>query len=181
MIYAYCVSLSDSEKISSLPDQQIDQYIIEKTIGRSRRMLRELRQQLRTGDRIIVADLVSFGLRSKQLLQFISDLSLRGISVCAIKEDFDTQQPLGRQYLQFWQQLSNLDHTVHCALTRDGQTAAKQQGRAVGRRRVPKLQLEQAIHLYYDQAMPITQICRQCGISKSTLYNYLSKTKKGGY
>ncbi len=174
MTYAYCSCPADSSIIAGCGEQPIDHYLLERG---GRRVLRELCQQLRSGDRILVARLSAFGCTARKLLQLISDLQTRGISVASLAENFDTLQPLGQSCLQFWQQLAALDHTALCSSTRSGQAAAKTQGRIGGRKRIPKKQIDQAIHLYYNSDMPRSQICSICKISKSTLYNYIAQRR----
>lgn len=141
----------------------------------NRTELIKLKELLRDGDTLIVWRLDRLGRSLKDLIQWVDWFDKNNILFCSISEGIDTSTSTGKLFVHMFGALAEFEHNLIKERTKAGLEAARSRGREGGR---PfKLNLEKrqlAVSLYKDKQHSLKQICELVGISKPTLYKYVS-------
>ena len=101
------------------------------------------------------------------------------VGLRSLQESIDTTSSVGRLVLHLFGALAEFERNLVRERTQAGLSAARRRGRQGGR---PALlsptKKALALKLHQERNHTIEEICNMMGISKSTLYNYLSKVGK---
>ena len=99
----------------------------------------------------------------------------------SLQDNIDTTTASGKLIFHIFASLAEFERSLISERTRSGLTAARARGRVGGR---PKGLTDEAKRtamaaetLYKPGDQGVSEICRQLGISKPTLYNYLRHRK----
>jgi DNA invertase Pin-like site-specific DNA recombinase len=80
---------------------------------------------LRSGDVLVVVQLVHLGYRMQALIRFVSDLADRGVGFRALGTAFDTTRAAGRAFLQIQSALAEMERTLIRRRISGGMAAAR--------------------------------------------------------
>jgi DNA invertase Pin-like site-specific DNA recombinase len=130
---------------------------------------------LRPGDTLAVWRLDRLGRTVSELVHALSDLQSRGAGVVTMVEQID--QGEGDGLIEAAATLARFERSVLAERTRAGLKAAKDSGRRLGRPRVidDERKLDALKAQVGARKLSKTKIAKLAGISRTTLYNYLSK------
>lgn len=138
----------------------------------------KLKEQLRSGDIVVVWRLDRLGRSLKHLIQLIEEFEEMGVGFRSITEAIDTTTPGGRLFFHIIGALAEFERNIIVERTKAGLSAARARGRLGGRPKKLSRSQQQAVgELYRSQKYDIRTICEMFGISKTTLYSYLQKPK----
>lgn len=141
--------------------------------------LQEALDFLREGDSLVVWRLDRLGRSLKHLLETVSLLEGRGIGFRSLQESIDTTTSGGRLIFHIFGALAEFERNLIRERTLAGLRAARARGRKGGRPRALDMnKIELAYRLYDEKKHPIKEICQMLGISKPTLYGYLTERTK---
>src|SRR5258708_10511795 len=133
---------------------------------------------LREGDTLVVWKLDRLGRSLKDLIETVSALQKRNIGFKSITENIDTTTSGGKLIFHIFGALAEFERDIIRERTHAGIQAARARGR-LGVRPQPialntpkKVALAQS--LYDDTHNAIEDICKTLGISRPTLYRYIS-------
>lgn len=144
--------------------------------GMQRSGLDQLRDILRTGDVLVVWRLDRLARSLKHLIELLTELEQGGIGFQSLQESIDTTTPSGKLVFHIFGALAEFERNLIRERTRAGLDAARARGRKGGRRKaIPRERRELAVQLYHAKQHSINQICELVGISKPTLYSYVSE------
>lgn len=155
-----------------------DRVIIDVASGKGmqRSGLDQLRDVLRKGDVLVVWRLDRLGRSLKQLIELIPELEQSGIGFQSLQESIDTTTPGGKLVFHIFGALAEFERNLISERTRAGLAAARARGRKGGRpKALPRERRELAVQLYHGKKHSIRQICELVGISRPTLYAYVSE------
>jgi DNA invertase Pin-like site-specific DNA recombinase len=165
-------------------DMQVDalkqagcQEIISDTMSGSsveRPGLNDLLIKLRKGDELVVWRLDRLGRSIKHLISLINDFNSKDIIFRSLTESIDTSTTNGRLIFHLFASLAEFERNLIRDRTMAGLSAARARGRLGGRKPKDKSKLDAAIQLYHKRELTVDQICKAVGISRGTLYKYLS-------
>lgn len=132
---------------------------------------------LQEGDTLVTWRLDRLGNRMNDLVHQIVSLVQRGIGLETLKEGLaiDCNSATGRVQFHVFAMLAEFQSDVVGERTLAGLAAARSRGRKGGRK--PKLTgeaLQRAGKLMQDKRLPINEIARIVGVSRSTLYRHLN-------
>jgi DNA invertase Pin-like site-specific DNA recombinase len=149
--------------------------------ARSRSGLDRAREQLREGDVLVVWRLDRLGRSLKHLIELMAELEQQKIGFQSMQESIDTTTPGCKLVFHIFGALAEFERNLIRERTKAGLDAARARGRKGGRPR--KLSAQQrlpAIDFYNQKKHGVDEICRMLGISKPTLYAYISDREGDG-
>ncbi|MNP02588.1 DNA-invertase hin [compost metagenome] len=128
---------------------------------------------------MVIWRLDRLGRSLKNLLQLVERLDGLRVGLRSLQESIDTTSSGGRLVFHLFGALAEFERNLVRERTQAGLSAARRRGRKGGR---PALlsptKKALALKLHQERNHTIEEICNMMGISKSTLYNYLSKAGK---
>ncbi|WGL62411.1 recombinase family protein [Pseudomonas sp. CW003PS] len=138
-----------------------------------RPQLEQCRKALRTGDTLVVWRLDRLGRSLPDLVQIIADLEQRGIGFESLTEKIETGSAAGKLVFHVFAALAEFERGLIRERTQAGLAAARARGRAGGRK--PKLdakQIRQIKALLRDPNTSVTEVARDYGVSRTTIYKH---------
>lgn len=132
---------------------------------------------LRKGDTLVVWKLDRLGRNLKHLINIVYDLQSRDIGFKVLAgqgADIDTNTANGRLIFSIFASLAEFERELISERTKAGLLAARARGRNGGRKfkmTPTKLQLAQAA--MKESATKISELCRELGITRQTLYRHV--------
>lgn len=132
-------------------------------------------EHLREGDVLTVWKLDRLGRNTQHILALVvDDLRARGIGFRSITEGLHTDGPMGEAMLTIMAAFAKLERDTMIERTRAGLAAAAANGRKGGRpRKVDDAGAAKARSLR-DKGIAATDIAKMLGVSRATVYRYLS-------
>jgi DNA invertase Pin-like site-specific DNA recombinase len=130
---------------------------------------------LRKGDTLVVWRLDRLGRSLKDLIQRVEELQERGIHFRSLHENIDTTSPGGKFQFHVFSALAEFERDIIRERTMAGLRAARARGRLGGRpKQMTAGKIKMAAQLMQDRNASVTEICRTLGVSRTTLYRYVS-------
>lgn len=139
----------------------------------NRPALEQCRKALRAGDTLVVWRLDKLGRNLSDLVRIVTELEQVGIGFVSITEKIETSSAAGRLIFHFFAALAEFERNLIRERTHAGLAAARARGRAGGRK--PKLDASQVLEikaLLRDPSIPVTDIAKRYGVSRTTLYRH---------
>jgi len=180
--YARC-STADQNldwQLDALKKEGCERIYQEKISGtkKERPELLKMMDAIRKGDVIIVCELTRLSRSTKDLFELVDKINSLGANIKSLKEAWlDTTTPQGKLLFTIFAGVSQFERDLIQERTRDGLAAARARGRLGGRPKVDPKKVQQAIAMYDAKNIPIEDILKTTGISRATMYHYLSLRK----
>lgn len=135
---------------------------------------------LRSGDTLVVWKLDRLGRSLRHLVNTVQDLSDRGIGFQVITgqgANIDTTSASGKLIFGIFASLAEFERELIRERTIAGLAAARARGKKGGRRyQLTKGQVRLAQASMRNRDTNVSELCRELGISRQTLYRYVSPT-----
>lgn len=129
---------------------------------------------LREGDVLTVWKLDRLGRNTQHVLAVVEELTARGVGFRSLTEGLHTDGPMGKAMLTIMAAFAQLERDTMIERTRAGLAAAAANGRKGGRpRKVDDADAAKARNLR-DRGIAATDIAKMLGVSRATVYRYLS-------
>lgn len=130
---------------------------------------------MRPGDTLVVWRLDRLGRSLKDLIQRIEELQAQQIGFRSLHESIDTTSPGGKFQFHVFSALAEFERDLIRERTMAGLRAARARGRLGGRPKgMSPEKVRMAARLMQDPNVSAKEICRTLGVSRSTLYRYIS-------
>lgn len=135
-------------------------------------------QALRDGDTLVVWKLDRLGRSLRHLVNMVHDLTGRGVGLKVLTGQgaaIDTTTPAGKLVFGIFASLAEFERDLISERTRAGLASARARGRKGGRR--PKMtpaKLRLAMAAMGKPETNVGNLCRELGITRSTLYRHVS-------
>jgi len=133
---------------------------------------------MREGDTLVVWKLDRLGRSLKHLIETITSLHERQIGFRSLTENIDTTTSTGKLIFHVFGALAEFERDLIRERTQAGLKAARARGKQGGRPRAASLNDPKKVYLaqslYNDKRNSIAEICRTLGVSRSTLYRYVT-------
>lgn len=133
---------------------------------------------LRAGDTLTVWRLDRLGRNLQDLLRIVTELEAKGVTFKSLKESIDTRGPAGKLVFHLFAALAQFERELLRERNMAGLDAARSRGRKGGR--PPSLspaQKNMALSLMKSGELGISEIGKQLGVSRSTLYNLMTSSR----
>ena len=137
--------------------------------------LRQALTFLRPGDTLVVWRLDRLGRSLTDLIARMAELRQRNIGFKSLHESIDTTSPAGKLQFHIFSALAEFERDLIRERTMAGLRAARARGRFGGSK--PKLtpdKVKMAASLMKDKTNRIKDICQTLGVSRATLYRYVT-------
>ena len=137
-------------------------------------------QALREGDTLVVWKLDRLGRNLRHLVNVVHDLTGRGVGLRVLTGQgaaIDTTTPAGKLIFGIFASLAEFERDLISERTRAGLASARARGRKGGRR--PKMtpaKIRLAMSAMGKPETNVGDLCRELGITRSTLYRHVSPT-----
>jgi DNA invertase Pin-like site-specific DNA recombinase len=169
-------------------DRQIDQLkaagvkkiYCEKMTGtnRNRPKLRDMLDNVREGDTIIITDLTRISRSLKDLLVITEEIKDKGVHLKSLKETIDTTSAQGKFFFHITAAFSQFERDLIAERTKEGLASARSRGKLGGRRSKLTDRDKATVKKLYDaKELTVAEICRTYGISRPTLYKAVKEDK----
>ena len=139
--------------------------------------LNRLMEHLRADDVVVVYKLDRLGRSLKHLLEVVDTLNKQKVGLQSITDMINTTTPQGRLFFNISASLAEFEKDLIRERTQAGLVAARARGRKGGRRTGMSKEAEQKAILaesyYREEKLGVSQIAKEIGVSKMTLYKYL--------
>jgi DNA invertase Pin-like site-specific DNA recombinase len=136
--------------------------------------LDRMKEQLRSGDTLVVWRLDRLGRTLRNLIEWVTWLESEGIAFKSLQESIDTTTSGGKLIFHMFGALAEFERNLIRERTNAGLLSARARGRLGGR--PPALDEKKQkllIKAYHDKDHSITEILEMFSISKSTLYKII--------
>ena len=130
---------------------------------------------LRSGDTLVVWRLDRLGRSVRHLIDLVGELEKRGIGLRSLQEGIDTTTPGGRLVFHVFSALAQFEREIIIERSRAGVAAARARGRVGGRpATMTPAKLSKARQLRERGELPLEEIAKVVGVSRSTLVRHLA-------
>jgi DNA invertase Pin-like site-specific DNA recombinase len=140
--------------------------------------LAQAMEMARAKDVLAVWRLDRLGRSLHDLIVLARTLDDAGIGLMSLQEKIDTSSSGGKLIFHMFGALAEFERNLVRERTQAGLSAARARGRKGGRpKTLDPAKRKLVVQLYDAKQHTIAEICRMMGISKPTLYNYLSEAR----
>lgn len=133
---------------------------------------------LREGDVLVVWKLDRLGRTLRHLVDLVEALNGRGIGLKVLAgqgAEIDTTTPAGRMVFGIFASLAEFERDLIRERTMAGLVSARARGRKGGRRHgLTRAQVRMAQAAMANRDTSVTELCRDLGITRATLYRYVA-------
>ena len=136
--------------------------------------LREALAFVRAGDTLVVWRLDRLGRSLKDLIARVEEMKQHQVEFRSLTENIDTSNSGGKFMFHVFSALAEFERDLIRERTLAGLTAARARGRLGGRpRAMAEEKIKMAASLMKDPGVSVKEICRNLGVSRTTLYRYI--------
>ncbi len=161
----------------ALSEAGCERIFDEKASGseRDRPELKRAIEYLRPGDVLVVWKLDRLARSLRQLIETVDDLQNRGIEFVSLTEGIDTTSAGGKLIFHVFCALAEFEAAQTRERTVAGLKAAKARGRKLGRpAALTESQIKMVKSMKASGEHSMTEIAKQFGVSRATLYRYVA-------
>ncbi len=165
------VEQNEARQVEALEKYKIDKWYIEKISAKdvNRPKLQQMLDFAREGDTIFVHDFTRLARSTKDLLDIVEQLKVKGIHLVSNKESIDTSTPTGKLMLTFLAGIAEFERENLLERQREGIAIAKRNGVYKGRKPFSSDKFEELYQEYLLRKICKTEFARLLGVSRPTL------------
>lgn len=174
------VSSADQSVQRQLDGINLDKVFTDKASGKNtqRPALKDCMDFVRDGDNLVVHSMDRMARNAEDMLRLVRGLTDKGVTVHFMKENLifsGDDNPMAKVMLTVMAAFAEFERNMIRERQREGIVIAKAAGKFKGR--APKLDAAQAMALRaaIDAGLPKQQVADQFGISRKTVYEYMSR------
>lgn len=166
-----------SSQEDSLKNAGVDQMFIDTFTGTksSRPQLDRMKEQLRSGDTIVITRLDRLGRSTKDLLNLVSELDDLGVNLQVLEQNIITSTPDGKLFFTMIAAFAEFEREIMRSRTMDGLAAARSRGRKGGRKPTMSPSKITTARSMYAAGTTVSEIASILGVSRPTIYRVLDR------
>ena len=155
----------------------VDEVYIDRMSGKNtnRPELQKMMEYVRKGDTVIVESISRFARNTRDLLELVERLTVKGVEFVSKKEAIDTTTPTGKFMLTVFGAVAELEREYILQRQREGIAIAKEQGKYTGRKPIQTPEFEQITAKWRSGAITAAEAMRTLHVSKSTFYRRIKQ------
>ena len=155
----------------------VDEVYIDRVSGKNtnRPELQKMMEYVRRGGTVIVESISRFARNTRDLLELVEQLSVKGVEFVSKKEAIDTTTPTGKFMLTVFGAVAELEREYILQRQREGIAIAKDNGVYKGRKPIQPPELEKVIVKWRRGKITAAEAMRQLGMSRSTFYRKVKR------
>ena len=159
----------------------VDEVYIDRMSGKNtnRPELQKMLEYVRKGDTVIVESISRFARNTRDLLELVEKLTVKGVEFVSKKEAIDTTTPTGKFMLTVFGAVAELEREYILQRQREGIAIAKANGVYKGRKSLQPPEFEKVTAKWRNGQITAAEAMRQLGMSKSTFYRRVKEQSRG--
>ena len=157
----------------------VEKVFIDRISGKNtdRPELKEMMGFIRNGDTVIVESISRFARNTKDLLELVEQLTVRGVEFVSKKEAIDTMTPTGKFMLTVFGAVAELEREYTLQRQAEGIAIAKEQGVYKGRKPIVRPGFANVVSLWRQGEITAVEAMYRLDMKPSTFYR---KVKEAG-
>ena len=150
----------------------VDEVYIDRMSGKNtnRPELQKMMEYVRKGDTVIVESISRFARNTRDLLELVERLTVKGVEFVSKKEAIDTTTPTGKFMLTVFGAVAELEREYILQRQREGIAIAKANGVYRGRKPVQRPEFDQVVALWRSGELTAAEAMRRLDMKSSTFY-----------
>ena len=174
------VEQNEERQLETMRKFEVKKIFSEKISAKdvNRPKLQELLEFAREGDTIFIHDFSRLARNTQDLLNIVEKLNSKGVQLVSSKENIDTNTPTGKLLLTVIGAISEFERLILHERQKEGVRIAKKKGLYKGRKPVKVENFKQHYTRWKNREVSKSQLARELGISRQTLYTLFDKYEK---
>ncbi len=174
------VEQNEERQLETMRKFEVKKIFSEKISAKdvNRPKLQELLEFAREGDTIFIHDFSRLARNTQDLLNIVEKLNSKGVQLVSSKENIDTNTPTGKLLLTVIGAISEFERLILHERQKEGVKIAKKKGLYKGRKPVKVENFKQHYTRWKNREVSKSQLARELGISRQTLYTLFDKYEK---
>lgn len=166
------IDQNEERQLKALEIYDIDKWFTEKISGKNtqRPELQRMLEYVREGDTVYVHDFSRLARSTKDLLQLVEDLQLKGVHLVSNKENMDTSTATGKLMVTLMAAIAEFERANLLERQREGIAIAKANGKYKGRKAVEVTEHFMELYSQYqNRQISKSKFANLYGVSRPTL------------
>lgn len=166
------IDQNEERQLQALEKHNIDKWFTEKVSGKNtnRPELQRMLEYVREGDTVYVHDFSRLARSTKDLLQLVEDLQLKGVHLVSNKENMDTSTATGKLMVTMMAAIAEFERANLLERQREGISIAKASGKYKGRKAVEATErFTELYSQYQNRQISKLKFANLYGVSRPTL------------
>lgn len=157
-----------------------DMVFIDRCSGKNtqRPELTRMLEYVRSGDTIVVESISRFARNTRDLLDLVEQLTVKGVEFVSRKEAIDTTTPTGKFMLTIFGAVAELEREYILQRQAEGIAVAKSNGVYKGRPPTQLPDFDRVVTLWQCGEITAMEAARRLKINPSTFYRRVKEVKK---
>ena len=153
-------------------DLGVDQVYIDRMSGKNtdRPELKRMMSFVRNGDVVIVESISRFARNTRDLLELIEQLAVKGVEFVSKKEAIDTSTPTGKFMLTVFGAVAELEREYILQRQREGIAVAKAAGIYKGRKPIEHPEFDKVVRQGREGRFTAVEAMKRLDMKPSTFY-----------
>ena len=168
---------NEARQREALASRGIDKWFTERISGKNtdRPEFKKMMEWVREGDTIYIHDLSRIARSTKDLLELLETLKVKGVALVSDKEAIDTSTATGKLIVTVIAAINEFERANLLERQREGIAIAKREGKYKGRRPKTVPDLPRHYARYANREISKAALARELGISRPTLDRLFSE------
>ena len=166
------IDQNEERQLKALEKYDIDKWFTEKISGKNtqRPELQRMLEYVREGDTVYVHDFSRLARSTKDLLQLVEDLQLKGVHLVSNKENMNTSTATGKLMVTMMAAIAEFERANLLERQREGIAIAKANGKYKGRKAVEVTEHFMELYSQYqNRQISKSKFANLYGVSRPTL------------
>lgn len=176
------VEQNEGRQVEGLKKYNIDKWFTEKASGKStdRPELNRMLEYAREGDTVYIHSFDRLARSTKDLLDIVEKLQLKGIHLVSSKENIDTSTATGKLMLTMIGAIAEFERTNLLERQREGIAIAKKEGKYMGRKSIGyPSNWKEVYNKYKTRELTGTKAMEILNLKRNTFYKLVKQYENG--